>query len=103
MQQPEQERCADQRGDHANGNANRARDRIGEQEQECSADRRKRQHGAWVGADREAGKVRHHESDKANEPSEGDGRGGGKGGKRHGDPSLAAHINAKVGRRLIAE
>jgi hypothetical protein len=73
MQEPEEERCADQGGDHADGNSNRAGARIGEEQEECSADRRKGQHGARVRANGEAGKVRHHEADEPNETGEGNG------------------------------
>jgi hypothetical protein len=103
VQEPEKERCADQGGDHANGNTNRARDRIGEQQEERAADRREWQHGAWVGADGEACKVRHNEANEADQAGQGDGRGGGESGEGNGDAALATHIDAEMRRTLIAK
>ena len=73
MQQPEEERRADQGGDHTNGDADGASNGIGEEQEERAADRGEWEHGAWVGADSETGKVRHHEANKANETGEGNG------------------------------
>jgi hypothetical protein len=103
MQQPEQERCADQGGDHANGNANRAGDGVGEQKEERAADRREGQHGARVGANGEPCQVRHNEANEPDETREGNGRCGGEGGKGNGDTALAPHIDAEMCRSFIAE
>ena len=103
MQQPEQERCPDQSGDHANGDTNRAGNGIGKEQEERSADRREGQHGARVRANREARQVRHNEANKADQAGEGNRRGGGEGGKGNGDTSLTAHINAEMCRPLITE
>jgi hypothetical protein len=72
VQEPEQEWCADQGGDHADWHANGASDGVGEEQEERPTDRREWQHGAWVGADGEAGKVRHHEAHEPDETGEGD-------------------------------
>jgi hypothetical protein len=103
MQQPEQERRTDQGGDDADGDANGARDRVGEEQEKRSADRREGQNSTRVGANGEAGKVRHHEANEPNETREGNGRGGGESGKGNGDTALTAHIDAEMCRPFIAE
>ena len=67
MKQPEEERRADQGGDHANGDTDGAGNRIGEQQEECSADRREGQHGTRVRANGEACQVRHNETDETDQ------------------------------------
>ena len=103
MQQPEEERCTDQGGDYADRDADGAGNRVGKEQQERAADRGKWQHGAWVGANGKAGKVRHHEANEPNETREGNGRGGGEGGKGNGDTALTTHVDAEVRRTLIAK
>jgi hypothetical protein len=93
VQEPEQEWRADQGGDHANGDADGAGNGIGKEQEERAADCGEWQHGAWVGADGEAGKVRHHETNEADETGEGNGRGCGEGRERDGDAALATHVN----------
>ena len=73
MQKPEQERCTDQCGDHADWHANGAGNGVGEEQKERSADRGEWQHGAWVGTNGEAGKVRHHEANEPDQTGEGNG------------------------------
>ena len=94
MQQPEQERCTDQGGDHAHGHTNRAGDRIGKQQEQRPSDCREWQHGAWVGANGEACQVRHNETDEADQTSEGNGGGGGEGGEGGGV------VSVRLGRKL---
>jgi hypothetical protein len=103
VQEPEQEWCADQCGDDTNGDADAACDRVSNKEQECAADGGEREDGAWVGASRKPNKVRHDESNKADQPSERHGGGGCERGERHSDPALATHIYAKVLRRFVAK
>jgi hypothetical protein len=73
VQQPEEERRADQGGDHADWHANSAGNGVGEEQQERPADRGERQYGARVGANSKAGQVRHHETNKPNKTGEGNG------------------------------
>jgi hypothetical protein len=103
VQQPEQERCADQGGDYAHRDADGAGNGIGKEQEERSADCGEWQHGAWVGANGKTGKVRHHETNEPDEAGEGNGRGCGEGGERHGDAALTAHVNAEVRCRLVTE
>ena len=56
MQQPEQERCADQGGDYANGDTDGAGNGIGKEQEERAADCGEWQHGTRVGANGKTGK-----------------------------------------------
>jgi hypothetical protein len=103
VQQPEQERRADQGGDHADWHANGAGNGIGKEQEERAADCGEWQHGAWVGANGKTGKVRHHETNEPDETGEGNGGGGGESSEGNGDTAFAAHVDAEVCRTLIAK
>jgi hypothetical protein len=103
VQEPEQEWCADQCGDDANGDGDAARNSVGKQQQERTADGGEWEDGARVRTNGESHKVWHHESNESDQPSERHRSGGRKRGERHGDPALASHIYAKMLRRFIAK
>jgi len=76
MQQPEEERRADQRGDHAHGDTDRARDAICNEKEECPTDRREWQDRARIWANGESNQVRNDQANEADQPSECNGGGG---------------------------
>ena len=76
MQQPEEERRADQRGDHADWDADRARDAICNEKEECPTDRREWKDGARVWTNGESNEVRNNQANEADQSGECNGGGG---------------------------
>jgi hypothetical protein len=76
MQQPEEERRADQRSDHTHGDTDRARDAICNEKEERATDRRERKDRARIWANGESNEMRNNEANKADQPSERNGGGG---------------------------
>ena len=76
MQQPEEERCADQGCDHTHGDTDRARDTIGNEKEQRAADRREWQDRARIWANGESNEMRNNQTNEADQPSECNGGGG---------------------------
>jgi hypothetical protein len=76
MQQPEEEWRANQGGDHADWDTDRARNAICNEKEECAADRRERKDGARVRTNGESNQVRNNQANEADQPSECNGGGG---------------------------
>jgi hypothetical protein len=76
MQQPEEEWCADQGGDHTHGDTDRARNAICNEKEERTADRGERQDRARVWTNGESNEMRNNQANEADQPSECNGGGG---------------------------
>jgi hypothetical protein len=76
MQQPEEERRADERGDHTNWDTDRARDAICNEEEERTADCGEREYRARVWTNGESNEMRNNQANKADQAGECNGGGG---------------------------
>jgi hypothetical protein len=76
MQQPEEERRADERGDHTNWDTDRARDAICNEEEERTADCGEREYRARVWTNGESNEMRNNQANKADQAGERNGGGG---------------------------
>jgi hypothetical protein len=76
MQQPEEERRADQGGDHANWDSDRARDAIGNEKEERTADCGEWKDRARVWTNGESNEMRNNQANKADQAGERNGGGG---------------------------
>jgi hypothetical protein len=76
MQQPEEEWRADQGGDHAYWDTDRARDAIGNEKEERAADRREWKDRARVRTNGESNQVRNNQANEADQSGERNGGGG---------------------------
>jgi hypothetical protein len=76
MQQPEEERRADERGDHADWDTDRARHAICNEKEERTADCREWKDRARVWTNGESNEMRNNQANEADQPSECNGGGG---------------------------